>query len=203
VDADAAVLLEVHRTHRPTALVAGVLGLSTFTHLTEACDTHTRGYAPYTLDSGGRPAVLAPLVSPERSALRLADQSLGLIDAVEDDGGISRPASWLSLSPRRIRTVLASRANLFVAALPRTGMSITLYALDGCPYCEAVHDALEDHSIDYETVWVEALHSTRDEVKRVSGQRAVPVLIDDGNGVTMSESENILTYIERTLATAE
>jgi len=82
-------------------------------------------------------------------------------------------------------------------------MSITLYALDGCPYCEAVHDALEDHSIDYETVWVEALHSTRDEVKRVSGQRAVPVLIDDGNGVTMSESENILTYIERTLATAE
>jgi glutaredoxin len=79
-------------------------------------------------------------------------------------------------------------------------MSIELYALDGCPYCEAVHDALEEHDIEYETTWVEALHSKRNEVKRVSGQRAVPVLIDGDNGVTMSESENILTYIERTLA---
>jgi len=79
-------------------------------------------------------------------------------------------------------------------------MSIELYALDGCPYCEAVHDALEEHGIGYETHWVEGLHSERDEVKRVSGQRAVPVLIDSDNGVTMSESENILTYIERTLA---
>ena len=81
-------------------------------------------------------------------------------------------------------------------------MGITVYALDGCPYCEAVHDALTDHGVEYETVWVEALHSERNEVKRVSGQRAVPVLIDDDNGVTMSESDNILSYVERTLATA-
>jgi len=79
-------------------------------------------------------------------------------------------------------------------------MAITLYALDGCPYCETVHDALEDHSIDYETIWVEALHSDRNEVKRVSGQRGVPVLVDDERGVTMPESANILAYVERTLA---
>ncbi|WP_049985007.1 glutaredoxin family protein [Halobellus rufus] len=79
-------------------------------------------------------------------------------------------------------------------------MSITLYALDGCPYCEAVHDALQEDGVDYETVWVDGLHSERDEVKRVSGQRAVPVLVDDERGVTMNESENILTYVERTLA---
>ena len=82
-------------------------------------------------------------------------------------------------------------------------MSTQLYALDGCPYCEAVHDALEEHGIDYDTTWVDGRHSARDEVKRVSGQRAVPVLIDDEHGVTMSESENILTYIERTLAPAQ
>ena len=79
-------------------------------------------------------------------------------------------------------------------------MSIELYALDGCPYCEKVHDALEEHGIDYETQWVEALHSERDEVKRVSGQRAVPVLIDDEAGVTMAESEKILEYVETSLA---
>ncbi|WP_224449227.1 glutaredoxin family protein [Haloprofundus salilacus] len=79
-------------------------------------------------------------------------------------------------------------------------MSIELYALDGCPYCEKVHDALQDNDIDYETHWTEAMHSERDEVKRVSGQRGVPVLVDDERGVTMNESENILTYIETTLA---
>ena len=85
------------------------------------------------------------------------------------------------------------------AAQP-TRMSIELYALDGCPYCEKVHDALEDHGIEYETQWVEALHSERDEVKRVSGQRAVPVLVDHDAGVTMAESEKILEYVETSLA---
>ncbi len=79
-------------------------------------------------------------------------------------------------------------------------MALTLYALDGCPYCEKVHDALTEADVDYETVWVEAMHSERDEVKRVSGQRGVPVLVDDDHGVTMSESENILQYVARTLA---
>ena len=79
-------------------------------------------------------------------------------------------------------------------------MGITLYALDGCPYCETVHDALEDAGIDYETSWVEGLHSTRDEVKRISGQRGVPVLVDEARGVTMAESDRILEYVERTLA---
>ncbi len=79
-------------------------------------------------------------------------------------------------------------------------MSLTLYALDGCPYCEKVHDALSENDIDYETEWTEALHSDRNEVKRVSGQRGVPVLVDDDHGVTMAESEKILEYIDRTLA---
>jgi glutaredoxin len=79
-------------------------------------------------------------------------------------------------------------------------MAITLYALDGCPYCEKVHDALEEHGIEYETEWVEGLHSKRAEVKRVSGQRGVPVLVDDERGVTMNESDNIVRYIERSLA---
>ncbi|WP_318569013.1 glutathione S-transferase N-terminal domain-containing protein [Salinigranum marinum] len=79
-------------------------------------------------------------------------------------------------------------------------MTLTLYALDGCPYCETVHDALEAAGVDYETEWVDALHSERNEVKRVSGQRGVPVLVDDGHGVTMAESENIVDYVERTLA---
>lgn len=76
---------------------------------------------------------------------------------------------------------------------------VTLYALDGCPYCELVHDALAEHGVEYDTEWTAGLHSKRNEVKRISGQRGVPVLVDPASGVTMAESENILTYIERSL----
>jgi glutathione S-transferase len=76
-------------------------------------------------------------------------------------------------------------------------MSLTLYQLDGCPYCEKVADRLDEASIDYESIWVDPLHSDRDEVKRVSGQRAVPVLVDEDRGVTMAESDRILEFIEQ------
>ena len=78
-------------------------------------------------------------------------------------------------------------------------MTISLYELEGCPYCELVADRLEERGIEYESVWVDSLHSNRNEVKRVSGQRLVPVLVDEDAGVTMAESENILEYIERSL----
>lgn len=79
-------------------------------------------------------------------------------------------------------------------------MSRTLYQLDGCPYCEKVADRLDELGIEYDSVWVDALHSDRDEVKRISGQRAVPVLIDDEYGVTMAESDRILHFIETSYA---
>ena len=79
-------------------------------------------------------------------------------------------------------------------------MSITLYQLEGCPYCEKVADRLDTLDIPYDTIWTEGLHSKRNEVMRVSGQRKVPVLVDDEQGVIMPESENILEYIDRTLA---
>lgn len=77
---------------------------------------------------------------------------------------------------------------------------ITLYQLEGCPYCETVDEKLTSLGIPYESVWVDGLHSKRDEVKRVSGQRQVPLLVDEEYGVTMAESGNILSYLERTYA---
>jgi glutathione S-transferase len=79
-------------------------------------------------------------------------------------------------------------------------MSFTLYELDGCPYCEKVHERMQELDLAYESEWVEGLHSKRDEVKRVSGQRGVPVLVDEDAGVTMAESEKILAYLEQSYA---
>lgn len=75
-------------------------------------------------------------------------------------------------------------------------MTTTLYRLEGCPYCERVVDRLNELDIDFDSVWVEGLHSKRNDVKRVSGQRAVPVLVDDERGITMAESERILEYLD-------
>jgi glutathione S-transferase len=79
-------------------------------------------------------------------------------------------------------------------------MALTLYQLDGCPYCEKVAERLDELDMDYDSEWVEALHSERNEVKRVSGQRAVPVLVNDEHGVTMAESDRILEYLDRSYA---
>lgn len=79
-------------------------------------------------------------------------------------------------------------------------MTLTLYQLDGCPYCEKVAERMDALDLAYETEWVGAMHSERDEVKRVSGQRGVPVLVDDERGVTMAESERILEYLDGSFA---
>ncbi|MFB6189283.1 MAG: glutaredoxin family protein [Halapricum sp.] len=79
-------------------------------------------------------------------------------------------------------------------------MTRTLYQLDGCPFCEKVADRLDELDVEYETIWVDGLHSKRNEVKEASGQRGVPVLIDDEYGVTMAESDRIIEFVNRTYA---
>jgi glutaredoxin len=79
-------------------------------------------------------------------------------------------------------------------------MTLTLYRLEGCPYCELVVDRLEELDVDYESIWVEGLHSKRNEVARVSAQRQVPVVVDEDHGVTMAESEKILEFLDNSYA---
>lgn len=76
--------------------------------------------------------------------------------------------------------------------------SITVYRLQACPYCERVVNRLQELEVPYESVFVEALHSERDVVKRIAGTRTVPVIVDASTGVTMAESENIVEYLETT-----
>lgn len=82
-------------------------------------------------------------------------------------------------------------------------MSRTLYRLEGCPYCEHVVDALNERDLEYDSVWVESMHSRRNPVKDVSGQRQVPVLVDEEHGVTMAESKRIIEFLESSYGTVE
>ena len=75
---------------------------------------------------------------------------------------------------------------------------LTVYRLQACPYCERVVRKLNDLGLEYDSRFVEARHSRRNVVNRVSGKRTVPALVDERTGVTMSESGNIVEYLEAT-----
>ena len=72
----------------------------------------------------------------------------------------------------------------------------TLYRLQACPFCERVVRKLDEYGLEYKSRFVEPLHSERDVVKRVSGSRTVPVLIDPETGATLTESANIVDYLD-------
>lgn len=78
--------------------------------------------------------------------------------------------------------------------------AITVYRLQACPFCERVINRLQALDLDYESRFVEPLHSRRNAPKRVAGTRTVPVLEDETTGVTMAESANIVEYLEATYA---
>ncbi len=75
---------------------------------------------------------------------------------------------------------------------------ITLYRLQACPFCERVVRRLNELDLDYQSRFVEPRHSERNVVKRISGKRTVPAIVDRNTGVTMSESANIVEYLDRT-----
>lgn len=76
---------------------------------------------------------------------------------------------------------------------------VELYVMPGCPYCAKVKEKLSDLGVEYEEHRVSRLKFRRDEVEAVSGQRGVPVLVDEAHGVDgMAESDDIVAFLEET-----
>ncbi|MFB6112915.1 MAG: glutaredoxin family protein [Halodesulfurarchaeum sp.] len=79
-----------------------------------------------------------------------------------------------------------------------------LYVLPGCPYCQKVERVLDDLDLEYEEVIVPSQHEKRTDVKEISGQTGVPVLVDPEHGIEgMNESDDIVEYLRSTYARAE
>ena len=78
---------------------------------------------------------------------------------------------------------------------------LELYELPGCPYCGKVIAKLDELDLEYESHEVPRSHGRRTEVKEVSGQTGVPVLVDHEHGVEgMAESDDVVAYLEETYA---
>ena len=77
--------------------------------------------------------------------------------------------------------------------------NLELYELEGCPYCVKVTEKLDELNLEYDSHMVPRSHDERTEVKEVSGQTGVPVLVDEDHDVSgMAESDDIVRYLEET-----
>ena len=72
---------------------------------------------------------------------------------------------------------------------------MVLYQAEWCPYCARVRKKLTDLLLDYKNVNVPHSHAQRDEVKRVSGQTSIPVLVD--GDVVLDDDDDIIPYLDK------
>lgn len=75
-----------------------------------------------------------------------------------------------------------------------TPTDIVLYQAEWCPYCARVRKKLTDLLLDYRNVNVPRDHGRRDEVREVSGQTSIPVLVD--GEVVLDDDDDIIPYLE-------
>jgi glutathione S-transferase len=73
---------------------------------------------------------------------------------------------------------------------------IVLYQAEWCGYCARVREKLTELLLDYTNVNVPVSHAQRAEVKAVSGQTGIPVLVD--GDVVLDDDDTIIPYLEKT-----
>jgi len=79
--------------------------------------------------------------------------------------------------------------------------ALILYELPGCPYCAKVTNKLDELGVEYESRKVPRSHSERTEVKEISDQTGVPVIIDEAHDIHgMPESDDIVAHLEANYA---
>ncbi len=77
---------------------------------------------------------------------------------------------------------------------------IVLYQAEWCPYCARVRKKLTDLLLDHAIVNVPHSHAERDEVKAVSGQTSIPVMVD--GDVILDDDDTIIPYLDKKYGSA-
>ena len=82
---------------------------------------------------------------------------------------------------------------------------LVLYQAEWCSYCVRVRKVMTELLLDYQIVNVPHSHAERSEVKAVSNQTSIPVLVD--GDVVLDDDDDIIPYLkkkfgERTKASA-
>lgn len=74
-------------------------------------------------------------------------------------------------------------------------VDLELYQFEGCPFCSKVREKMSELHLDYIARQVEP-QGSREKVKELTGEKQVPVLVDNKRDVVMNESDDIVQYLE-------
>ncbi len=132
-------------------------------------------------------------------------ESNDIIDYLNATYGAGRRAGWRLPVPSAVDTLgsgLASALRLGYgmrcrAAGSRQGLQpVTLYNMEGSPYCRKVRETLCELDLQSLVRNVPKGSPKRAELARRGGKVQVPYLIDPNTGRTMYESDDIVAYLE-------
>lgn len=74
---------------------------------------------------------------------------------------------------------------------------LKLYDRPNCPYSKRVRRVLDVLEVDYEEIIVPESRDDRKEVESITGQRGIPVLVDDSHpDGWLADSSEISTYLK-------
>ncbi len=77
--------------------------------------------------------------------------------------------------------------------------TIELYDRPDCPYSKRVRRVLEVLAVEYDEIVVPESKADRDELEQLTGQRGVPVLVDDSLPAGwLGDSSEISSYLKET-----
>src|SRR5205814_10666832 len=79
---------------------------------------------------------------------------------------------------------------------PEGLQALTLYNMEGSPYCRKVREALTELDLEYIVRNVPKGSPKRAALVECGGKMQVPFLIDPNTGRAMYESDDIVTYLE-------
>ena len=125
-------------------------------------------------------------------------------------GGGAR-AGWRLPVPRLaddVGSMLASGTRLgrgarCRVAVPRPSLRpLTLYNMEGSPFCRKVREALTEHDLEHVVRNVPRGSPKRSELERRGGKVQVPYLVDPNTATVMYVSDHIVAYLQRAYGAA-
>jgi glutathione S-transferase len=132
-------------------------------------------------------------------------ESDDIIDYLNERYGRGRRAGWSLPIPSLLddidsaaaSAVRLGRGTRCRAATKRTAFKpLTLYNMEGSPYCRKVRETLSELDLTYSVRNVPKGSPKRAELEERGGKVQVPYLIDPNTGTEMYESDEIVAYLE-------
>lgn len=154
-------------------------------------------------DLGGK--VQVPYLVDPNTHTRLYESD-DIVDYLNERYGNGQRAGWSLPVPSvldDVNSALASAARLgrgtrCRGATARSGLQpLTLYNMEGSPYCRKVREALSELDLEYVIRNVPKGSPKRAELKKRGGKVQVPYLIDPNTGREMYESDEVIAYLEK------